>query len=192
MQRQCSCVAEACDDGLQRITVCLRCDPALRVARRQLSLFITGGHCDRLRWSFRLPPLLLLRSLTQTKAVISIPFFGRSIIILVHRRVAFYGLFVLFRAAFSPLSSAGVDRDHVKKEERYEQSNDDQTAVERKANRKQPPQIDKQTVVLQRQPVRPFGETAPCKGERHQTAKRLWYSELYHFKTFALKWYASP
>ena len=27
-----SCVAEACDDGLQRIAVCLRCDPALRVA----------------------------------------------------------------------------------------------------------------------------------------------------------------
>ena len=60
LQRQCSCVAEACDDGLQRIAcddglqriaVCLRCDPALRVARRRLSLFITGGHCDRLRWS---------------------------------------------------------------------------------------------------------------------------------------------
>ena len=43
LQRQCSCVAEACDDGLQRIAVCLRCDPALRVARRRLSLFITGG-----------------------------------------------------------------------------------------------------------------------------------------------------
>ena len=67
LQRQCSCVAEACDDGLQRITVCLRCDPALRVARRRLSLFITGGRGDRLRWSLRLPPLLLLRSLTQTR-----------------------------------------------------------------------------------------------------------------------------
>ena len=87
LQRQRGCVAEACDDGLQRITVRLRCDPALRVARRQLSLFITGGHCDRLRWSFRLPPLLLLRSLTQTKAVISIPFFGHSITISVHRKV---------------------------------------------------------------------------------------------------------
>ena len=43
LQRQRGCVAEACDDGLQRITVCLRCDPALRVARRRLSLFITGG-----------------------------------------------------------------------------------------------------------------------------------------------------
>lgn len=32
LQRQASCVAEACDDGLQRITVCLRCDLALRVA----------------------------------------------------------------------------------------------------------------------------------------------------------------
>ena len=138
-----------------------------------------------MRWSLQLPPLLLLRSLTQTKAVISIPFFGRSIIILVHRKVAFYGLFVLFRAAFSPLSSAGVDRDHVKKEGSYEKANDDQTAVERKAKGKRP-------IVLRRQPVRSFGETAPCKGERHQTAKWLWYSELYHFKAFALKWYASP
>ena len=96
-----------------------------------------------MRWSLRLPPLLLLRSLTQTKAVISIPFFGRSIIILVHRKVAFYGLFVLFRAAFSPLSSAGVDRDHVKKEGSYEEDSYEkakryQTAVERKANGKQP------------------------------------------------------
>ena len=65
------------------------------------------------------------------------------------------------------------------------QANDDQTAIEGTPNRKQ-------TVVLQKQSVRSFGETAPCKGERHQTAKRLWYSELYHFKTFALKWYASP
>ena len=129
LQRQCSCVAEACDDGLQRIAVCLRCDPALRVARKRLSLFITGGRCDRLRWSLRLPPLLLLRSLTQTKAVISIPFFGHSITISVHRKVAFYGLFILFRAAFPPLSGAGVDRVHVKKEERYEQATDDQTAV---------------------------------------------------------------
>ena len=192
MQRQCSCVAEACDDGLQRITVCLRCDPALRVARRQLSLFITGGRCDRLRWSKLFPPLLLLRSLTQTKAVISIPFFGRSIIISVHRKVAFYGLFILFRAASPPLSGAGfraaspplsgagVDRDHFKKEGSYEQANDDQTAIEGTPNRKQ-------TVGLQRQPVRSFREIAPCKGERHQTAKRLWYSELYHFKALSLK-----
>ena len=87
LQRQCGCVAEACDDGVQRITVCLRCDPALRVARRRLSLFITGGRCDRLRWSKLFPPLLLLHSLTQTKAVISIPFFGHIITISVHRKV---------------------------------------------------------------------------------------------------------
>ena len=102
----------------------------------------------------------------------SIPFFGHFIVISVHRKVAFYGLFVLFRAAFPPLSGAGVDRDHVKKEERYEQAKRYQTAVEGNAN-------SKQTVVLQRQPVRSFREIAPCKGERHQTAKRLWYSELY-------------
>ena len=52
------------------------------------------------------------------------------------------------------------------------QANDDQTAIEGTPNRKQ-------TVVLQRQPVRSFEEKPPCKGERHQTAKRLWYSELY-------------
>ena len=150
-----------------------------------------------MRWSLRLPPLLLLRSLTQTKAVISIPFFGRSIVISVHRKVAFYGLFILFRATYPPLFGAGEDRDHVKKAESYEEDSYEkakryQTAVERKANGKQPPQIDKQTAVFQRQPVRSFRETAPCKGERHQTAKWLWYSELYHFKAFALKWYASP
>ena len=114
------------------------------------------------------------------KAVISIPFFGRSIIISVHRKVAFYGLFILFRATFPPLSGAGVDRDHFKKEGSYEQANDDQTAVEGKAKGKRP-------IVLRRQPVRSFKEKAPCKGERHQTAKRLWYSELYHFKAFVLK-----
>ena len=119
------------------------------------------------------------------KAVISKPFFGHFIVISVHRKVAFYGLFVLFRAAFPPLSGAGVDRDHVKKEESYEQSTDDQTAVEGKAKGKRP-------IVLRRQPVRSFREIAPCKGERHQTAKRLWYSELYHFKALPLKWYASP
>ena len=74
---------------------------------------------------------------------------------------------------------AGADRDHVKKEESYVQANDDQTAVERKAKGKQPPQIVKQPAVFQRQPVRSFKEKAPCKGERHQTAKRLWYNELY-------------
>ena len=114
----------------------------------------------------------MLRSYAQAKAVISIPFFGHFIVISVHRKVAFYGLFVLFRAASPPLSAAGEDRDHVKKEERYEQANDDQTAIEGTPNRKQP-------AVFQRQPVRSFREIAPCKGERHQTAKRLWYSELY-------------
>ena len=83
--------------------------------------------------------MLLLHSSAQTKAVISIPFFGHFIVIKVHRKVAFYGLFVLFRAAFSPLLGAREDRDHFKKEENYERANDDQTAVERKANRKQPP-----------------------------------------------------
>ena len=36
---------------------------------------------------FDAAPLLLLRSLTQAKAVISIPFFERSIVISVHRKV---------------------------------------------------------------------------------------------------------
>ena len=37
--------------------------PRFAGSRRQLSLFITGGHCDRLRWSLWLSPLLLLRFL---------------------------------------------------------------------------------------------------------------------------------
>ena len=116
-----------------------------------------------MRWSKLFPPLLLLRSLTQTKAVISIPFFGHFIVISVHRKVAFYGLFILSRAAFPPLSGAGVDRDHVKKEDSYEKASSDQTAVEGKANGKQPPQIDKQTAVFQRQPVRSFEGKPPAR-----------------------------
>ena len=68
----------------------------------------------------------------------SIPFFGHFIVISVHGKVAFYGLFILFQAASPPLSGAGVDRDHVKKEESYEQSTDDQSAVEGKAKGKRP------------------------------------------------------
>lgn len=93
--------------------------------------------------------------------------------------------FLFFPRHFPASFGAGEDRVHVKKEERYEQAKRYQTAVEGNAN-------SKQMIVLRRQPVRSFGETAPCKGERHQTAKWLWYSELYHFKAFALKWYASP
>ena len=81
--------------------------PRFAGSRRQLSLFITGGHCDRLRWSLLLPPLFLLRSYAWAKAVISIPFFGHIITISVHRKVVFYGLFVLFRATYPSLSDVG-------------------------------------------------------------------------------------
>ena len=80
--------------------------------------------------------------------------------------------FLFFPRHFPAPFGAGEDRVHIKKEGSYVQANDDQTAIEGTPNRKQ-------TVVLRRQPVRSFREKAPCKGERLQTAKRLWYSELY-------------
>ncbi len=80
--------------------------------------------------------------------------------------------FLFFPRHFPAPFGAGEDRVHIKKEGSYVQANDDQAAIEGTPNRKQ-------TVVLRRQPVRSFREKAPCKGERLQTAKRLWYSELY-------------
>lgn len=64
--------------------------------------------------------------------------------------------FLFFPRHFPASFGAGEDRVHVKKEERYEQAKRYQTAIEGTPNRKQ-------TVVLQRQPVRSFEEKPPAR-----------------------------
>ena len=88
-------------------------------AGEQLSLFITGGFSPP-AVEFTPSAVAFVAFFAQTKAVISIPFFGHFIIISVHRKVAFYGLFILFRATFPPLSDAGEDKKTKTLEVRYE------------------------------------------------------------------------
>lgn len=112
----------------------------------------------------------------------------------VHGKVTLSVDFLFYsRLSSRPLRARVRDRDNDKQERSYEQTNDNQTAVILETKWK--------ATAINRQAKGCFasavasalsGEPAPCKGERHQTAQRLWYSELYHFKAFALKWYASP
>ena len=84
-----------------------------------MSLFITGGFSP-LAVEFPTSAVAFVAFFDADKAVISKPFFGHSLTISVHRKVAFYGLFILFRAASPPLSGAGEDKKTKTLEVRYE------------------------------------------------------------------------
>ena len=105
-------------------------------SRRRLSLFIISGFSTVYGGAFCSHRCFCYAFYRIGKSVISIPFFGQFIIISVHRKVAFYGLFVLFRIICLPPYNVGMDRKIKNLEESYEQDKNNQTVVIVKPNRK--------------------------------------------------------